>query len=168
MSHDISQPIPQGSIGAQDAENRRVGAIANELRRLCQLYETQRGDSQQDVSSIETEQRVAEVFAKEHGLWGLNTKKRPSWQRRWHIRGGRWDKEERIASCLLDKQRAGSRGRRMSARVPVLVIWIKDPVLFILLGFTVGYQFLFPYRRMKNIFPSVRRKCIGAYHCLCL
>ena len=69
MSYDIFQSVPQGSIGAQDAENRRVGEIADELRRLCQLYEAQCGDSQQDVSSFETEQRVAEAFAKEHGLW---------------------------------------------------------------------------------------------------
>ena len=69
MSHDISQPVPQGGFGAQDAENSRVGAIANELRRLCQLYEAQRRDSQQDVNHFEAEQRVAEAFAKEHGLW---------------------------------------------------------------------------------------------------
>ena len=53
MSHDISQSVPQGSIGAQDAENSRVGAIADELYRLCELYEAQRGDSQQDVSPFE-------------------------------------------------------------------------------------------------------------------
>ena len=29
----------------------RVGAIANELCRRCELYETQRKDSQQDVNS---------------------------------------------------------------------------------------------------------------------
>ena len=69
MSHDISQSVPQGSIGAQDAENCRVGAIADELYRLCELYEAQRGDSQQDVSRFEAEQRATEVFAKEHGLW---------------------------------------------------------------------------------------------------
>ena len=69
MSHDIFQPVPQGSLGAQDEENRRVGAIADELRRLCQLYEAQPGDSQQDVNQFEAEQRAAEVYAKEHGLW---------------------------------------------------------------------------------------------------
>lgn len=69
MSHDIPQSVPQGSIGAQDAENCRVGAIADELYRLCELYEAQRGDSQQDVSRFEAEQRATEVFAKEHGLW---------------------------------------------------------------------------------------------------
>ena len=69
MSHDISQPVPQGSFGAQDAENSRIEAIANELRRRCELYETQRGDSQPHVSSFEIEQRAAEAFAKENGLW---------------------------------------------------------------------------------------------------
>jgi len=69
MSHDIFQPVPQGSIGAQDAEKRRIEAIANELRRRGELYEAQRRDSQQDVNHFETEQRVAEVLAKENGLW---------------------------------------------------------------------------------------------------
>ena len=69
MNDDIFQPVPQGSIGAQDAENRRINAIADELRRRCQLYEAQRGNSQPHVSSFEDEQRSAESFAKEHGLW---------------------------------------------------------------------------------------------------
>lgn len=69
MNYDIFQPVPQGSLGAQDAENRRIETIANELRRRCELYETQRRDSQQDVNHFEAEQRVAEVFGKENGLW---------------------------------------------------------------------------------------------------
>ena len=69
MSHDIFQSVPQGGIGAQDEENRRIEAIANELRRRCELYEAQRGDSQPHVNHFEAEQRVAEAFAKEHGLW---------------------------------------------------------------------------------------------------
>ena len=39
MSNDISKSVSQGSIGAQDAENSRIEAIANELRRRCELYE---------------------------------------------------------------------------------------------------------------------------------
>lgn len=69
MSHDIFQSVPQRSIGAQDAENRRVEAIANELRRRCKLYEAQHADSQPHVNSFEIEQRTAEAFAKENGLW---------------------------------------------------------------------------------------------------
>ena len=69
MDYDISQPVPQGSFGAQDAENRRIEAIADELRRRCELYEAQRRDCQSHVSPFETEQRVVEVFAKEKGLW---------------------------------------------------------------------------------------------------
>ena len=69
MNDDLFQSVPQGSIGAQDAENRRIEAIADELRRRCQLYEAQRGDSQSHVAPFEVEQRVAELFAKENGLW---------------------------------------------------------------------------------------------------
>lgn len=69
MSYDIFQPVPQGISGAQDAENSRMGAIADELRRLCQLYETQCRDGQPHVGRFEIEQRAAETFAKEHGFW---------------------------------------------------------------------------------------------------
>ena len=50
MSYDISQPIPQGSDGAQDAENSRISAITDELKRLCAVYEAQRGDCVEDVN----------------------------------------------------------------------------------------------------------------------
>ena len=55
MNDDLFQSVPQ--------------AIADELRRRCQLYEAQRGDSQSHVTPFEAEQRVAELFAKENGLW---------------------------------------------------------------------------------------------------
>ena len=60
MSHDISKSVSQGSIGAQDAENSRIEAIANELRRRCELYEAQRGDSQSHVSPLEMFARQGE------------------------------------------------------------------------------------------------------------
>ena len=69
MSYEISQSIPQGSNGAQDTENRRIETIANELCRRCKLYEAQCGDSQPHVSPFEIEQRAAEGYAKENGLW---------------------------------------------------------------------------------------------------
>jgi hypothetical protein len=53
MSYDISQPIPQGSDGAQDAENSRISAITDELKRLCAVYEAQRGDCVEDVNRFE-------------------------------------------------------------------------------------------------------------------
>ena len=53
MSHDISQPVPQGSDRAQDAENSRIAAIADELERLCAVHEAQFGDSQADVSRFD-------------------------------------------------------------------------------------------------------------------
>lgn len=69
MDYDLFQPVPQGSVGAQDAENRRIEAIANELCRRCELYEAQCGDCQQNVIRFDSEQRAAEAFAKEYGLW---------------------------------------------------------------------------------------------------
>lgn len=69
MSHDISQPVPQGGNGAQDAENSRIAAIANELERLCAIHEAQLRDSQADVSHFEVEQRAAEQMAKAGGYW---------------------------------------------------------------------------------------------------
>ena len=39
MDYDISQPIPQGGDGAQDAENSRIAAITDELERLCTVHE---------------------------------------------------------------------------------------------------------------------------------
>jgi hypothetical protein len=69
MDYDISQPVPQGSDGAQDAENSRIAAIADELERLRTVHEAQLGDSQADVSRFEAEQRVAEQMAKTNGYW---------------------------------------------------------------------------------------------------
>ena len=69
MSNDISEPVPQGSDGAQDAENSRIAAIANELERLCAIHEAQLGNSQADVSCFEAEQRAAEQMAKANGYW---------------------------------------------------------------------------------------------------
>ncbi len=69
MSHDISQPVPQGGNGAQDAENSRIAAIADELDRLCAIHEAQLRDSQADVSHFEVEQRAAEQMAKAGGCW---------------------------------------------------------------------------------------------------
>ena len=69
MNDDLFKPVPQGSLRAQNAENRRIEAISDELRRRCELYEAQRRDGQSHVSPFESEQRVTELFAKESGLW---------------------------------------------------------------------------------------------------
>ena len=69
MNHDISQPVPQGSNGAQDAENSRIAAIADELERLCRVHEAQCGDSIPNENHFEVEQRVAEKIAKANGFW---------------------------------------------------------------------------------------------------
>ncbi len=69
MNYDLSQPVSQGSDGTQDAENRRIHAVADELRRLCQLHETQHGAGSKHVDAFEVEQRCAEQYAKGHNCW---------------------------------------------------------------------------------------------------
>ena len=69
MSYDISQPVSQGSSGEETSENRRILEVADELRRRCQLYEAQLRDGQDNVDRFEVEQRVAEQYAKENGMW---------------------------------------------------------------------------------------------------
>ena len=49
MDYDILKSISQGSDGAQDAENSRIAAIADELRRRSKLYEAQHGDGQRNM-----------------------------------------------------------------------------------------------------------------------
>ena len=69
MDYDISQSVSQRGSGEETAENRRIHEVADELHRRCQLYEAQLRDSQNDVGRFEVEQRVAEQFAKENGMW---------------------------------------------------------------------------------------------------
>ena len=69
MNYDILKSVSQGGDRTQDAENCRIEAIADELRRRCELYETQHGDSQPNVRPFEMEQRIVESFAKEYDLW---------------------------------------------------------------------------------------------------
>lgn len=69
MDYDFFKPVPQGSNGAQDAENSRIAAIADELERFCAVHETQLGTSQADVNRFEVEQRAAEKMAKNNGYW---------------------------------------------------------------------------------------------------
>ena len=64
MSYDILQPIPQGINGAYDEENRRIQEIADELHRLCSVYEAESGNGQTNGSRLEIEQRITEQFAK--------------------------------------------------------------------------------------------------------
>ena len=69
MDYDVLESVSQGSDGAQDAENSRIAAIADELRRLCQLHEAQPGTGQAHVTPFEREQRMAEQMAKARGYW---------------------------------------------------------------------------------------------------
>lgn len=69
MKDDLFESIPPRGRGEETAENRRIHEIADELRRRCQLYEAQLRGSQEHVSHLLTEQRVAEQYAKENNLW---------------------------------------------------------------------------------------------------
>ena len=69
MNDDIFESVPQRGSGEETAENRRINEIADELRRRCKLYETQLRNSQGNVSHLDIEQRVAELYAKENGMW---------------------------------------------------------------------------------------------------
>ena len=71
MRHDISQPVPQGSDGAQDAENSRIAAIADELERLCAVHEAQLGDSQADVSQFEKTATEGRYSNSTYEVWDL-------------------------------------------------------------------------------------------------
>ncbi len=69
MSYDISESVSQRGSGEETAENRRIHEVTDELYRRCQLYEAQLRDSQDDVNHLDVEQRVAELYAKENGMW---------------------------------------------------------------------------------------------------
>jgi len=69
MSYDISESVSQRGSGEETAENSRIHEVADELRRRCQLYEAQLRDGQSDVNHLEVEQRVAEQYAKDNGMW---------------------------------------------------------------------------------------------------
>ena len=69
MNHDIHQQVSQRGDGAQDAENRRIAEIADELDRLCRVHEAEPGSGEADVKHHELEQRAAEQMAKARGFW---------------------------------------------------------------------------------------------------
>ena len=69
MTYDISESVSQRGSGEETEENRRILEIADELRRRCQLYEAQLRDGEEHVTPLEKEQRVAEQYAKENGMW---------------------------------------------------------------------------------------------------
>jgi hypothetical protein len=69
MDYDIPESVSQRSSGEETAENRRILEVADELRRRCELYEAQLRNGEEHVSRLEVEQRVAEQYAKDNGMW---------------------------------------------------------------------------------------------------
>lgn len=69
MDYDLPQSVPQGSDGAQAAEDSRIHAVADELRRRCQLHEAELRNGESHVNTRQIEERVAEQYAKETKLW---------------------------------------------------------------------------------------------------
>ena len=69
MKDDILESVSQRGSGEETAENSRIHEVADELCRRCQLYEAQLRDGQNDVNRLEIEQRIAEQYAKENGIW---------------------------------------------------------------------------------------------------
>ena len=69
MKDDILESVSQRGSGEETAENSRIHEVADELHRRCQLYEAQLRDGQNNVNRLEIEQRVAEQYAKESGIW---------------------------------------------------------------------------------------------------
>lgn len=69
MSNDILEPVSQRGSGKETPQNRRIRQVADELCRRCELYEAQLRDGEKNVNHLDVEQRVAEQYAKENGLW---------------------------------------------------------------------------------------------------
>ena len=69
MTDDILNKFHEEAVLRKLRKNRRIHEIADELRRRCQLYETKFRGGKENVIARETEQLIAEQYAKEKGLW---------------------------------------------------------------------------------------------------
>lgn len=69
ITNDISESVSSGIDGKKTPQNGGLDEISDELRRSCELYEEKLRNGGKYVSHFEVEQRVAELYAKQHGLW---------------------------------------------------------------------------------------------------
>ena len=69
MDYDIPESVSQRGSGEETPQNRRIRQVADELCGRCELYEAQFRDGEKHVSHFEIEQRVAELYARENGMW---------------------------------------------------------------------------------------------------
>lgn len=69
MKYDIPESVSQGGNGEKTSENISVETVANGFYRRCKLYEEELRDGQEHVSLFDREQRIAERYAKETGIW---------------------------------------------------------------------------------------------------
>lgn len=69
ITNDISESVSSGIDGKKTPQNGGLDEISDELRRSCELYEEKLRNGGKHVSHFEVEQRVAELYAKQHGLW---------------------------------------------------------------------------------------------------
>ena len=72
MDYDIPESVSQRGSGEETAENRRIHEVADELQRLCRLHEEESGNGKANGGRFEIEQRVAEQYAKEHGIFPMD------------------------------------------------------------------------------------------------
>lgn len=72
MSHEVFEQVPQGSRTPQDTEAIRIASIIDDLERVCRIHAPQCGAGQEDVVTLEVEQRAAEMTSENNRYLGEN------------------------------------------------------------------------------------------------
>lgn len=66
--NEISESVSQGKLGAEDAGNRRIHEISDEIRRRSGIHDSELEEGSGNGSRLEKEQRAAESIAKEEAI----------------------------------------------------------------------------------------------------